>query len=191
MPKLVTAGIVTLLLAGLACSQRVEPEEEYARRARERPLLPPSAAPAALVDGPGGGGRAGDDMPRGPAEIVDGMNGGTVPADAGVSGTIQAPGLATPPAGAVVFVVVRPVGRTEGPPLAVRRLTPSSFPIEFEIGPRDAMLGEAPFPDRVTVEARLDGDGDPLSRSPGDRSASSGPVRPGATEVMLRLAGGG
>ncbi|MGH7564930.1 MAG: c-type cytochrome biogenesis protein CcmI/CycH [Gemmatimonadota bacterium] len=186
MPKSVTVGVVTLLLAGLACSQRVEPEEEYARRERERPLLPPSAAPPALVDGSGGTGGVSDAMPRGPAEIVGGRSGGTT--GAGVSGTIQAPGLATPPPGAVLFVIVRRVDRTGGPPLAVRRLTPSSFPIDFEIGPQDAMLGDEAFPDQVRVEARLDRDGDPLSRSPEDRSAASGPLRPGATGVTLRLA---
>ncbi|MGH7572840.1 MAG: c-type cytochrome biogenesis protein CcmI/CycH [Gemmatimonadota bacterium] len=190
MPKFLTAGVVTLLLAGLACSQRVEPEEEYARRERDRPLLPPSAAPAALVDGPGSAGGVSDAMPRGPADIVGGRGGRTA-GGAGISGTIQAPEMATAPSGAVVFVIVRPAGRTAGPPLAVQRLTASEFPVEFEIGPEDAMLGEAPFPDRVTVEARLDGDGDPLSRSPGDRSATSGPLSPGATGVTLSLAASG
>lgn len=186
MPKFVTAGVVTLLVAALACSQRVEPEDDYADRERERPLLPRSAAPEALVDGSVSAGGPSDAMPRGRADTVAVRSGGT--AGAGVSGTIQAPGMGAPPAGSVLFVIVRPVERTGGPPLAVRRVTPSAFPVDFEIGPRDAMLGEAPFPDRVTVEARLDGDGDPLSRNPGDRSAASAPVRPGATGVTLRLA---
>ncbi len=190
MPKLLTAAIVTLLLAGFACSQRVETEEEYTSRERERPLLPPSAAPPDLVDGSGAGGRPTDDLSRGPAAVVGGTSGGTTPAGAGVSGTIQAPGLAAPPARAVLFVIVRPADRTGGPPLAVQRLTPSAFPVEFEIGPQDAMMGGGPFPERVTVEARLDDDGDPLSRGPDDRSARSGSVQPGATGVTLRLAAG-
>lgn len=190
-PKLLTAGIVTLLLSGFACSQRVEPEEEYARRERERPLLPASAAPPALVTGSGGGGPVAGAMPSGPAEIVGGSGGGTAPAGPGVSGTIQAPGLAAPPAGAVLFVIVRPADRAGGPPLAVRRLTPSAFPVDFEVGPQDAMMGGGPFPDQVTVEARLDGDGDPLSRGPDDRSAGSVTVQTGATGVTLRLDAGG
>lgn len=190
MPKILTAGVVTLLVAGSACSQRVEPEEEYARRARDRPLLPPSAAPPALVGGPGGGDRVTDAMAGGPAGIVGGTEGGTMPAGGGVSGTVEAPGLQTPPAGAVLFLIVRPADRTGGPPLAVRRLTPSAFPVDFVVGPGDAMMGGGPFPDRITVEARLDGDGDPLSRGPEDRSARSGTVQPGATGVTLRLAAG-
>ena len=173
------------MVAGLACSQRVEPEDEYAERERERPLLPSSAAPAALIDGSGNPGGPSGAMPGRPADAVAGSSGRN--AGAGVSGTIQAPGMDTPAPGSVLYVIVRSVERAGGPPLAVRRLTPSAFPVEFEIGPRDAMMGEAPFPDRVTVEARLDGDGDPLSRDPGDRSAASGPVPPGAIGVTLRL----
>ena len=67
MPKLVTAGVVALLVAGLACSQRVEPEDEYAERERERPLLPSSAAPAALIDGSGNPGGPSGAMPGRPA----------------------------------------------------------------------------------------------------------------------------
>lgn len=177
MPKLVTAGVVTLVLAGLACSQRVETEEEYARRGRDRPLLPSSAAPPMLL---GSGDRPVD--PPGAASAAE-------RGAPGVSGTVTAAGLEVPPPGAVLFLIVRPADRAEGPPLAVRRLTPSRFPVVFEIGPRDAMLSEGAFPERVTVEARLDSDGDPLTRSPADRSAGSGPIRPGTTNLTLGLDG--
>ena len=53
------------------------------------------------------------------------------------------------------------------------------------------MMGPAPFPDRVVVEARLDLDGDPLSRDSGDLSARSDPVAPGSEDVTLTLAEGG
>lgn len=182
MPKLLSVGSLALLLVGFACSQRVESEERFARSGRERPVLPSSAAPPALT-GARGGAMGG---PPGPA-----AGGGTPAEGAGVSGTIEAPGLDAPPAGAVLFVFVRPTGQSGGPPLAVRRMTPPAFPVDFEIGPGDAMVGGGPFPERVTVEARLDGDGDPLSRSAGDRSAVSEPLQPGATGVVLRLGSGG
>lgn len=189
-PKLLTAGIVTLLLGGFACSQRVEPEEEFASRERERPLLPRSAAPPALTGGPAGG-APGAATPAGPAAMAGSQGGDPAPDGPGVSGTVEAAGLSSPPSGAVLFVIVRPADRAGGPPLAVRRLTPRAFPAEFEVGPRDAMMGGGPFPDRVTVEARLDGDGDPLSRGPDDRSAPRVTVEPGATGVTLRLDAGG
>ncbi|HKY60609.1 MAG TPA: hypothetical protein VJP59_06310 [Gemmatimonadota bacterium] len=177
-----TMGAVFLALGCIACSQRVEPEEEYAVRERERPLLPASATPSALVTGSGG---SAEIVPQGPAESA------TPDVSRGIRGMIEARGMGTPPAGAVVFVFVRPADRSSGPPLAVQRLSPSTFPLEYSIGPADAMMGPAPFPDRVVVEARLDSDGDPLSRDPGDLSARSGPVPPGSDAVTLTLAAGG
>ena len=182
MPKPGIIAAILILLPVLACSQRVQSEEEYASNERERPLLPSSAAPPALVTGSGAQPMGGSPGPAAPeAASAEGE---------GVSGTVEAPGLGTPPVGAVLFVFVRAAGQTGGPPLAVRRMTPRAFPLDFEIGPQDAMMARGPFPDQVTVEARLDGDGDPLSRSPGDRSAASGPVPPGTTGIVLRLAPG-
>ena len=187
MPKILTTGAV-LIMTCVACSQRVETEEEHAARERDRPLLPASAVPAALVTGSSGAGEA---MPRGPAEIVGGPGTPIASAGPGISGTIEAPGLESPPPGAVLFVFVRPADRSAGPPLAVQRLSPSALPTAYSIGPADAMLGPAPFPDRVVVEARLDADGDPLSREPGDLSARSGPVATGSAGVTLTLAEAG
>ena len=182
-----TMGAVFLVLGCIACSQRVEPEEEYAVRERERPLLPASATPSALVTGSSGSAEA---MPQGPAGSM-GLDGDATSAvSRGIRGVIEAPGMGTPPSGAVLFVFVRPADRSAGPPLAVQRLSPSTFPLEYSIGPEDAMMGPAPFPDRVVVEARLDSDGDPLSRDPGDLSARSDPVPPGSEAVTLTLATG-
>jgi len=188
MPKIVTMGTVFLLVGWVACSQRVEPEEEYAFRERERPLLPASAAPSALVTGSSGPAEV---MPRGPAEMMGRRGDANAPVGPGISGVVRAPGLGTPSANAVLFVFVRPAERSGGPPLAVQRISPSTFPMDYSIGPEDAMMEPAPFPDRVVVEARLDADGDPLSRDPGDLSARSGPVPPGSEAVTLTLAAGG
>lgn len=182
MPKIMTTGIVLFVMA---CSQRVETEDEHAVRERERPLLPASAAPAALVTG----GTTGA-MPRGPAEIVGRTGNPATSNGPGISGMVEAPGLERPPPGAVLFVFVRPADRTAGPPLAVQRLSPSPLPMAYSIGPADAMLGPRPFPDRVIVEARLDADGDPLTRDRGDLSARTDPVAPGSEGVTLTLAAG-
>lgn len=188
MPKIVTMGAVFLLPWCVACSQRVEPEEEYAVRERERPLLPATAAPSALVTGARGPVQG---MPPAPPENAGLTGEATSSGGRGIRGVIRAPGLATPPVGAVLFVFVRPADRSTGPPLAVQRIAPSEFPMEYSIGPEDAMMEPAPFPDHVVVEARLDADGDPLSRERGDLSARSDPVPPGSEAVTLTLVAGG
>ena len=160
------AAFVTLVLP-VACSQRVTPEEEYARQERERPLLSPAEAGS---------------PPR--TEALDGQE---------IRGAIEAPmdgGIADARiAGdsAVLFLFVRPAGATGGPPLAAQRLPVGPFPMDFAIGPGDAMLVGTSFPERVTVEVRLDRDGDPLTTGPGDWSARSGSIEPGAEEVRLEL----
>ena len=92
--------------------------------------------------------------------------------------------------GGVLFVFVREAGATGGPPLAVQRIPGPIFPLEFAIGPQDAMVASGPFPERVTVEARLDGDGNAMTEETGDLSARS-ETAPGSSGVTLALAAEG
>ena len=86
----------------------------------------------------------------------------------------------------VVFVIAR--GASSGPPLAVVRLPLGSFPVEFEIGPKDVMIPGREFKGPITLSARIDRDGNPLSPSPDDLNASlPEPVQPGATGIELIL----
>jgi tetratricopeptide (TPR) repeat protein len=85
--------------------------------------------------------------------------------------------------GALLFVTVREAGVTQGPPVAVKRMPASSFPLEFEIGPADSMMGQ-PLPARARVEARVDSDGNPLTRDAADPSARQDDVTAG---TRLRL----
>jgi cytochrome c-type biogenesis protein CcmH len=104
----------------------------------------------------------------------------------GVAGTLElAEGQAAPP-GAIVFITVRPAGVTSGPPVAVKRLPAASFPITFDVGPGDSMMGQS-LPDRLRVDARVDRDGDPLTRDPADPTASADDVRRGAAGLRLIL----
>ncbi|HET6639187.1 MAG TPA: hypothetical protein VFH82_10445 [Gemmatimonadota bacterium] len=168
------AVCVAIVMAAAACSQRVTTEEEFAQRERERPLV---AVPT--------GGLAGTGAPQaGPMSAPP-----ETAADAAqeIRGTIEAPAAAT---GGVLFVFVRAAGATGGPPLAVQRIPSPSFPLDFSIGPRDAMVASGPFPERVTIEARLDGDGNAMTEEPGDLSARS-ETAPGASGVTLALAAEG
>jgi cytochrome c-type biogenesis protein CcmH len=88
--------------------------------------------------------------------------------------------------GAIVFVMLRESGFGAGPPLAARRLPASSFPLAFEIGQADAMAG-GQVPDDVLVEARLDSDGDPITRPPTDPYGREDHVKIGTRDLHLVL----
>lgn len=103
---------------------------------------------------------------------------GTVELDPALAGQVGA--------GGILFVFVREAGFGAGPPVAARRLPVSSFPVAFEIGEGDAMMGQ-PFPDDLLVEARLDADGDPTTRLPSDPKARIDDVKAGTTTVRLVL----
>jgi hypothetical protein len=161
--------IALVLTVGAACSQRVTTEEEFARQERERPLVSAeSVRRPPLVAG---------DESAAPVEAPD-------DAAQTIRGTIDAPAGAT---GGVLFLFVRPAGATGGPPLAVQRVPSPTFPREFVIGPQDAMVAGGPFPDRITIEARLDQDGNAMTEGPDDLSARS-ETAPGSTGVALTLA---
>ena len=89
------------------------------------------------------------------------------------------------PPGGVLFVFARAAGVSGGPPVAVKRL-PARFPAAFELSEADSMMGQ-PLPDRLLIEARLDEDGDPTTRSPSDPKARLDGVKVGRTDVQLIL----
>ena len=103
---------------------------------------------------------------------------GSVDLDPALKGTISP--------SAVLFVFVREAGFGAGPPIAAKRLPATAFPIAFEIGESDAMMGQ-PFPDTLLVEARLDADGDPTTRPPTDPKARQDDVKAGSTSLELVL----
>lgn len=83
----------------------------------------------------------------------------------------------------ILYVMARnPAG---GPPVAVKRLQVSQFPITFAFGSADSMMGQ-PLPAKFRLEARLDSDGDAATKPPTDPSAMQADVVPGA-EVRLAL----
>jgi hypothetical protein len=103
---------------------------------------------------------------------------GVVELDPALVGQVSASGI--------LFVFVREAGFGAGPPAAARRFPVTSFPMGFEIGEEDAMMGQA-FPDTLLVEARLDADGDPTTRPPTDPKARLDDVKAGSRTVRLVL----
>lgn len=123
--------------------------------------------------------------PAGPVEQPEAAS-NAAPAGPHVSGQIDLdPARGAAPAGAIVFVTVRAVGQTEGPPLAVKRL-PATFPLSFSLGSEDSMMGQE-LPAQLRLEARLDSDGDPLTRAASDASARIDGVRLGQDGLRLHL----
>jgi len=112
----------------------------------------------------------------------------TAVADGGLAGVIELPAEIAGRVGpnAIVFVTVRESGSTGGPPVAVKRLPASSFPLRFAIGPGDSMMGQ-PLPKRSRLEARVDSDGDPLTRAAGDPAARLDEVPAGSSGLRLVL----
>ena len=102
---------------------------------------------------------------------------GTVDIDPGLRSSIS-------PA-AILFVFARAAGAGGGPPVAVKRLS-AAFPVSFELSEADSMMGQ-PFPDRLSIEARLDSDGDPTTRPPTDPKARLDGVKAGSTGLRLVL----
>ena len=88
--------------------------------------------------------------------------------------------------GGIVFLTVRAAGVTSGPPVAVKRFAAASLPGAFAITSADSMLGQE-LPERVRIEARLDPDGDPLTRAATDPSARLEDVKLGSTGLRLVL----
>jgi hypothetical protein len=92
------------------------------------------------------------------------------------------------PAGGVLFVIARPEGTPGGPPLAVLRIVGPSFPVSFRIGPDDVMIPSMQFAGSISLSARLDADGNALTRGASDLSGvATEALAPGATGVRLVL----
>ena len=113
---------------------------------------------------------------------------GAAPDEKKVSGTLELdPALrASSFAGAIVFVTLREGGFGAGPPLAAKRLPLGAFPMPFEIGASDSMTGE-PLPKDLLIEARIDADGDPMTRPRTDPYGSADRVPVGTKDVKVVL----
>lgn len=95
------------------------------------------------------------------------------------------PGLKVP-AHAMVFVSARPL--SGGPPLAVTRFAFSQSPFRFSLTSANKMLADTKFEGMVELSVRIDQDGDPLSRTPGDLFGQS-TVRVGAQNLRVKIDG--
>jgi cytochrome c-type biogenesis protein CcmH len=66
---------------------------------------------------------------------------------------------------AVLFIIARPVGG--GPPVAVKKIEQPVFPLTYTLGAENAMAQGVALTGKLTLSARLDTDGDPMTRDSG------------------------
>jgi len=92
---------------------------------------------------------------------------------------------AAPSPNAVLFVIARASGQTAGPPAAVKRIAGPTFPLDIDLSAADSMMGQ-PLPATIRIEARLDSDGDAMTKNPSDPHAVQDGVAAGS-KVSLAL----
>ena len=113
------------------------------------------------------------------------------PAGPTIEGTVELPPghAAKADPRATLYIVARAAGAGGGPPLAVKRIAAPTFPVSFALGPADVMMPGTAFEGPLDLSARLDRDGDPLTREPGEPAGAYGgnPVKPGARDVAIKL----
>lgn len=90
---------------------------------------------------------------------------------------------------AVLFIIVRSASTSAGPPLAVKKIDHPSFPLAYSIGSQDAMMPGVSLSGGVFISARLDQDGNPMTREPGNLEGEyrKNPVKVGAQKVDIVL----
>ncbi|MCY4486090.1 MAG: cytochrome c-type biogenesis protein CcmH [Deltaproteobacteria bacterium] len=113
------------------------------------------------------------------------------PAERRIEGTVELEAGHAPGTGAraVLYIIARPAGAQGGPPLAVKRIVAPAFPVSFSLGPNDVMIQGTAFEGPLNLTARLDRDGDPLTREAGEPAGAhdGNPVSPGARNVVVKL----
>lgn len=186
------AAALVLVTLG-ACDRNIEPYQEGEESsppdlARIFPGSPGGADSAPIADADSGqAARQAFPPTRTPAPTGAAPSaGGSTPIEGSIEIAAELAGQL--PVGGVLFVIARPQGVRAGPPLAVLRIPEPSFPVSFRIGPEDVMIPSMQFAGAISLSARLDADGNAMTRGAKDlSSAVEEPLEPGATGVRLVL----
>jgi len=170
--------LVLLALAGAACDRNIEPYDPNEKV--ETPDLSKIFPEGAERSGDGQALRG--VMPEPAAPAAEPLGDDAAP----LAGTLRitAELAERVPRGAVLFLIAR--SGASGPPTAVRRVPDPSFPLDFEIGPDDRMIASMPFAGPFQLTARVDADGNAMTRNPGDlQGEADGAYAPGAREIEI------
>ena len=89
--------------------------------------------------------------------------------------------------GFALFIIARRAQQGGGPPVAVKKVVSPTFPLSFSLSDSDMMMGGV-WPEQVWLEARLDSDGNAMTKEDADwNSQRIGPLTSGSTEGILVL----
>lgn len=90
---------------------------------------------------------------------------------------------------AVLFIIAHRAGSKAGPPLAVKKVERPVFPLAYSLGPENVMMQGTPFSGKVLLSARLDKDGNPMTKEAGNLSGEykKNPVEIGDQHVDIVL----
>jgi hypothetical protein len=104
-----------------------------------------------------------------------------------LAGTIDLdPSITQSPGAAVTVFIIARTGPGKGKPVLARRIDAQSFPLTFKLTGADSMMaGDKPA--NVSLEARIDLDGDAMTREPGSPIARLTSVALGSESVALTL----
>ena len=91
---------------------------------------------------------------------------------------------AAPSPNAVLFIIARASGQSAGPPAAVKRIAGPTFPLDVDLSAADSMMGQ-PLPATMRIEARLDSDGDAMTKNPSDPHAVQDGVSTGGKVSLV------
>ena len=139
------------------------------------PLVPPTAPPAAPAA-----------APAAPAEAAaPPAAGGAITGKVEMSKAIAK----TKPTG-TLFLTARRISdnpNVRGSLVAVKKLPATTFPLEFSMSAADMPFQGGAFDGELTLTARIDQDGDPLSRQKGDVHGTLPKVQVGSKDVRLTI----
>lgn len=159
------AGMLMLALAlGPACHKKDE-------AGKAAGLAPSGAAPPAAPAAPASPAPAAGATLSGRITLSPARKGDVTPSD-------------------VVYLVARRMPDspgTRGSLVAVKRFTAASFPIEFTMSQADMMFKNGAFEGALTLSARVDKDGDPITRRKGDVFGTVDGVKVGSSGVEIAL----
>jgi hypothetical protein len=108
-----------------------------------------------------------------------------------IAGKIEIPAsLAKKKPDGTLFLVARRISdnpSARGTLIAVKKMPADSFPLPFTLSAADMPFANGPFDGDLTLTARIDQDGDPLSHQKGDVFGTLPKVRVGSKNVRLTL----
>ncbi|HEY2988912.1 MAG TPA: cytochrome c-type biogenesis protein CcmH [Candidatus Binatia bacterium] len=154
--------------------EKQEVEKTIAQLARDgnaKSPPPPQSSPASAQPAP----------PAAQPAVAGAQVEGTVDIDAKLKGKIDGQ--------AVLFVIARSTAGAAGPPLAVKKIAHPKFPVNFSLDSQDVMMPGAVLSGKVFIFARLDKDGNPTTREPGNVAGEykKNPVEVGAKKIDIIL----